>query len=52
MCIRDRGKTADITSSTFTLNATATDDMGHPIHGGSYTFYLDDIRIGLSLIHI
>ena len=40
------GKTADITSSTFTLNATATDDMGHPIHGGSYTFYLDDIRIG------
>ena len=40
------GKTADVTSSTFTLNATATDDMGHPIHGGSYTFYLDDIRIG------
>ena len=40
------GKTADITSSTFTLNATATDDMGHPIHGGSYTFYLDDIKIG------
>ena len=40
------GKTADITSSTFTLNATATDDMGHPIHGGSYTFYLDDIIIG------
>ena len=40
------GKTADITSSTFTLNATVTDDMGHPIHGGSYTFYLDDIRIG------
>ena len=40
------GKTADITSSTFTLNATATDDMGHPIHGGSYTFYLDDIAIG------
>ena len=40
------GKTADITSSTFTLNATATDDMDHPIHGGSYTFYLDDIRIG------
>ena len=40
------GKTVDITSSTFTLNATVTDDMGHPIHGGSYTFYLDDIRIG------
>ena len=40
------GKTADVTSSTFTLNATATDDMGHPIHGGSYTFYLDDIIIG------
>lgn len=40
------GKTADVTSSTFTLNATATDDMGHPIHGGSYTFYLDDISIG------
>ena len=40
------GKTADITSSTFTFNATATDDMGHPIHGGSYTFYLDDIKIG------
>ena len=40
------GKTADVTSSTFTLNATATDDMGHPIHGGYYTFYLDDIRIG------
>ena len=40
------GKTADVTSSTFTLNATATDDMGHPIHGGFYTFYLDDIKIG------
>ena len=40
------GKTIDITSSTFSLNATATDDMGHPIHGGSYTFYLDDIKIG------
>ena len=40
------GKTIDITSSTFSLNATATDDMGHPIHGGFYTFYLDDIKIG------
>jgi hypothetical protein len=40
------GKTIDITSSTFSLNATATDDMGHPIHGGFYTFYLDDIEIG------
>ena len=40
------GKTVDITSSTFTLNATVTDDMGHPIHGGSYTFKLNDIAIG------
>ena len=40
------GKTADITSSTFTLNATATDDMGHPIHGGYYTFKFNDVFVG------
>ena len=40
------GKNVDITSSTFTLNATATDDMGHPIHGGYYTFKFNDVFVG------
>ena len=40
------GKNVDITSSTFTLNATATDDMGHPIHGGYYTFKFNNVFVG------
>jgi len=32
----------NITSNTFTINATITDDMGTPIHGGQYSIKIDD----------
>ena len=38
--------TVDIISTTFTIDATLTDDMGNEIHGPSVTFYFNDTVIG------
>ena len=38
--------TVDIISTTFTIDAILTDDMGNEIHGPSLSFYFNDTAIG------
>ena len=40
---------ANITENTFTINATVTDDMGTPIHGGQYSIKIDDTVVATNV---
>jgi hypothetical protein len=35
-----------VTKPTATVTATVTDDMGHPIYGGSINFYANTFSLG------